>query len=77
MNIGPNTMASIHYIEGVKFTDGSNVGHSPSTDYPFSFEHVQHEHALVTVGDDFRIIWWDQYGGDAEQNCTDEASQRL
>jgi len=61
----------------VKFTDGgSNVG-LPSTDDPFIFEHVQHEHALVTVDDDFRIIRWDHYGDDAEQNYTDEASVAL
>jgi len=72
-NIGPN-MASIRYIEGVKFTDGTAFGLPASTDYPFSAYSVQHEHALVTVDDDCKMTKWDQYGDDAEQSTVDNTS---
>ena len=72
-NIGPN-MASIRYIEGVQFSDGTVFGLPASDVYPFSTYFVQHEHALVTVDDDCKMTKWDQYGDDTEQNAVDDAS---
>ena len=73
MNIGPNR-AILRYIEEVEFTDGSNNGFPPSTEYPWSYSFVQHEDALVSVDDDCRITSWDQYGDDVEQNHHYDAS---
>jgi len=73
VNVGPN-MASIRYIEGVQFTDGTAYGLPASEDYPFSTYYVQHEHALVTVNDDCKMTKWDQYGDNIEQNDVDNAS---
>ncbi len=33
----------------------------------------QHEHALVTVDDDCRMILWDQYGDNKEQENVEDA----
>ncbi len=76
MNIGPN-QASIRYIEKVTFTDGSAYGLPPSTEYPWSFKADQHEHALVTVDDDCKMVLWDQYGDNAEQAAVDDAAAVL
>lgn len=73
MNIGPNR-AILRYIEEVEFTDGSNYGFPPSTEFPWSYSFVQHEDALVSVDDDCRITSWDQYGDDVEQNHHYDAS---
>ncbi len=40
-------------------------------------EYVQHEHALVTVDDNCRMVLWDQYGDDAEQAEVDDAIAEL
>lgn len=66
-NLGPN-MASVRYIEMVEFTDGTNYGFPKSSEYPWSYSFKQHEHAIVTVDDDCKIVLWDQYGDDVEQN---------
>ena len=55
-------------------------GNTPSSsEYPYSQTFYQHEHALVTVNDDCRIILWDQYGDNKEQtdvsNAIDEIFQ--
>lgn len=72
-NIGPNR-ASVRYVEDVTFTDGSDFGLPASTEYPFGLNVLQYEHALVTVDDDCKIILWDQYGDNAEQDAVDDAS---
>ncbi len=76
VNIGPN-MASIRYIEKVTFTDGTAFGLPPSSEYPWSAKMDQHEHALVTVDDDCKMVLWDQYGDNAEQTAVDDASAAM
>eukprot|EP00586_Coscinodiscus_wailesii_P011106 CAMPEP_0172492954 /NCGR_PEP_ID=MMETSP1066-20121228/24251_1 /TAXON_ID=671091 /ORGANISM="Coscinodiscus wailesii, Strain CCMP2513" /LENGTH=227 /DNA_ID=CAMNT_0013262857 /DNA_START=75 /DNA_END=758 /DNA_ORIENTATION=- len=73
VNVGPN-MASIRYIEGVQFNDGTSFGLPASDFYPFNSSYVQHEHALVTVDNDCKMTKWDQYGDNTEQNEVDDAS---
>ena len=67
MNAGHN-LASLRYKETIKLTDGSNFGLPASSTYPWGYERVQHEHALVTVDDQCKIITWDQYGDNEEQD---------
>ena len=77
VNVGPN-MASIRYIEGVQFTDGTVFGLPASDEYPFNTSYVQHEHALlVTVDDDCKILLWDQYGDNAEQDAVDDNADAI
>lgn len=66
MNVGPN-MASIRYIEFLKFTNGTTLGLPASSEFPWSYETMQHEHALVTVDDECKIKTWDQYGDNEQQ----------
>ena len=66
MNVGPN-MASIRYIEYLKFTNGTTLGLPASSEFPWSYETMQHEHALVTVDDECKIKTWDQYGDNEQQ----------
>ncbi len=70
MNVGPN-MASVRYIEFINFTNGTNLGLPASSEYPWSYEAIQHEHALVTVDDECKIKTWDQYGDNEEQDLDD------
>ena len=75
MNIGTNK-ASIRYVETITTTDGANLGFTkapPSFEYPYSQVFIQHEHALVEVDNDCRIIMWDQYGDNKEQTDVDDA----
>jgi len=72
MNSGTN-QASLRYVETVTSTDGSSFGLPPSNDYPFGQIFLQHEHALVTVDDECRMILWDQYGDNKEQVPIDSA----
>jgi len=76
VNVGPN-MASIRYIEGVQFTDGTVFGLPASDEYPFNTSYVQHEHALVTVDDDCKMLLWDQYGDNAEQDAVDDNADAI
>lgn len=71
INVGPN-QASIRYVEKVIFTNGTDLGLPASNEYPFGQEFIQHEHALVTVDDDCKMILWDQYGDNKEQKDVDE-----
>jgi hypothetical protein len=73
MNTEKN-QASVRYVEKVTFTDGSAFGLPPSTEYPFGQVYLQHEHALVTVDNDCRMILWDQYGDNKEQSDVDDNS---
>ena len=72
MNIGPN-QASIRYVEKVTITEGSFLLSEPRTEYPFGQVFYQHEHALVTVDNDCRVILWDQYGDNKEQQDVEDA----
>lgn len=72
INVGTNK-ASVRYVERVALTSGESMGLPPSNEYPFGQEFVQHEHALVTVDDDCRIVLWDQYGDNKEQKDVDSA----
>jgi len=75
LNIGTNK-ASIRYVETVTTTDGANLGFTkapPSFEYPYSQVFIQHEHALVEVDNDCRIVMWDQYGDNKEQTDVDDA----
>lgn len=75
-NVGPN-QASIRYVEIVTTTDGSVFGLPPSSDYPFDQEFLQHEHALVTVDDECKMVLWDQYGDNKEQQSVDDAANAI
>jgi len=58
MNIGTNK-ASIRYVETVTTTDEANLGFTkapPSFENPYSQVFIQHEHALVEVDNDCRIV---------------------
>lgn len=70
MNAGPN-MASVRYREIINFSNGTNFGLPASSEYPWSYEAIQHEHALVTVDDECKIKTWDQYGDNEEQDLDD------
>lgn len=65
-NVGPN-QASITYTETIKLTDGSTLGLTPSTEYPFGAVFVQQEAAIVSVNSDCKITYWNQTGDDDEQ----------
>lgn len=75
-NIDDN-VASVRYIEKVTSTDGSNLGLAPSTAFPFSQHVDQHEHAVVEVDGDCKILKWDQYGDDKEQSDVENISAAL
>ncbi len=62
MNIGTNQV-SLRYVETVTFNDGETF--------------QQHEHALVTVNDSCRMILWDQYGDNKEQQDVDDKADTL
>lgn len=68
-----DNQVSVRYIETVITTDGSDLFLDPSDTYPFSQAFDQHEHALVTVDDDCRIVMWDQYGDNKEQTDVEDA----
>lgn len=72
MEIGPNQI-SLRYVEIVNTTSGTDLFLSPSTEYPFSQTFLQHEHALVTVDDDCKMVLWDQYGDNEEQDAVVDA----
>ena len=76
MNVADN-QASIRYIEKVVMTDGSLFGLVPSAEYPFGQSYYQHEHAIVTVDDDCKIIKWDQYGDNLEQDAVTNATTEI
>jgi hypothetical protein len=76
MNVGPN-QASIRYVETVVFTDGTSLGLLPSSEYPFAQVYTQYEHALVTVDDECKMIIWDQYGDNKEQQQVDETTTTI
>ena len=46
----------------------------PADTFPWGSIFFQHEHALVTVDDDCKMILWDQYGDVAEQGAVNDAS---
>lgn len=53
--------------------DGSSLGLPPSAEYPFGAIVYQHEHGIVDVDDDCKLVFWDQYGDDKEQTDLDDA----
>lgn len=65
--------ASVRYVEKVVTSDGTNFGLVASSDYPFDVTIFQHEHALIDVDDDCKIVTWDQYGDNTEQTDVDVA----
>lgn len=69
--------ASIRYVETVSTTDGTTLGLPASDAYPFAQTFEQHEHAIVTVDDDCKLILWDQYGDNAEQEAVDTATAAI
>lgn len=71
-NIGTNK-ASVRYIETVDMSDGTDFELEPSNEYPFNATIIQHEHALVQVDNDCKMIRWDQYGDNKEQSEVDDA----
>lgn len=65
--------ASIRYVQTVVTDDGSSYGLPSSTEYPFGVTFYQHEHAIIDVDDDCKLLLWDQYGDDKEQADMDAA----
>lgn len=65
--------ASVRYLETAITTDGSTLGLDPSSAYPFGATFFQHEHGIVEVDDDCKLVFWDQYGDDKEQTDLDGA----
>lgn len=63
---------SLRYLESVITLSGSPFG-LPDSDYPFGQTFFQHEHALVTVNEDCKMIEWDQYGDNEEQEAVGTA----
>lgn len=80
INVGHNK-ASIRYVEKITTTDKVSFGTfgstSSSSEYPYSQTFYQHEHALITVNDDCRIILWDQYGDNKEQEDVSNAMYEI
>jgi hypothetical protein len=58
---------SLRYIEPVKTLDMSSYTIPGLGKGPEQVEILQHEHALVTVNADCKMIEWDQYGDNTEQ----------
>lgn len=58
-----DNQVSLRYVETVTFNDGE------------SFK--QHEHALVTVNQQCKMILWDQYGDNKEQKDVDDKASSL
>ena len=58
---------SLRYIEPVTTLDMSNYTIPGLGKGPKQVEILQHEHALVTVNADCKMIKWDQYGDNIEQ----------
>jgi len=68
INNPARNQTSVRYIEAVTSTDGTNLGFpQPSMTFPFSQTIVQHEHAIVDVDKDCKLIRWEQYGDNKEQ----------
>jgi hypothetical protein len=76
-NLEPN-LAHLRYVETVTFTDGATLGLEPSSTYPFGQMYVQHEDAFVTTDGDCKLVKWDLYGDNAEQEAvTDNVNDLL
>mmetsp|Transcript_58595 Transcript_58595/g.65551 ORF Transcript_58595/g.65551 Transcript_58595/m.65551 type:complete len:218 (+) Transcript_58595:77-730(+) len=58
---------SIRYIESVRTLDVSNYFIPGLGNGPTAKEIFQHEHALITVDGDCKMVEWDQYGDNKEQ----------
>lgn len=74
--IGENQV-SYRYIRTTITSDGAALGLPPSASYPFSETFIQHEHALVTVDDDCKVLVWDAYGGSQELMNQNEATSAM
>ena len=75
INLATPNQASIRYKEIVKMTTGAEFGvEQPCTISPWGDTYIQHEHALVTVNDDCKMVTWDQYGDNEEQSAVDKAA---
>lgn len=62
VNVAENQV-SLRYIETVTFNDGESF--------------TQHEHALVTVNNSCKMVLWDQYGDNKEQQDVDDKAAQL
>lgn len=62
VNVEENQV-SMRYVETVTFNDGEVF--------------TQHEHALVTVNDRCKMVLWDQYGDNKEQQDVDDKAATL
>lgn len=65
--------ATVRYVQTVVVDDGSSYGLPPSDEYPFGATFYQHEHVIIDVDDDCKLLVWDQYGDDQEQTDVDVA----
>ena len=75
--IGENQVSYQEYIRTVITSDAAALGLPPSASYPFSETFIQHEHALVTVDDDYKVLVWDAYGGSQEFINLNEATSAM
>eukprot|EP00547_Thalassionema_nitzschioides_P000641 CAMPEP_0194213174 /NCGR_PEP_ID=MMETSP0156-20130528/13558_1 /TAXON_ID=33649 /ORGANISM="Thalassionema nitzschioides, Strain L26-B" /LENGTH=220 /DNA_ID=CAMNT_0038941145 /DNA_START=84 /DNA_END=746 /DNA_ORIENTATION=+ len=74
--IAPNQIG-IRYVEIVTTTNGSTLFLDPSNVFPFSQTFYQHEHALVTVDENCKMILWDQTGDNKEQTDVDDVADDI
>mmetsp|Transcript_14180 Transcript_14180/g.21640 ORF Transcript_14180/g.21640 Transcript_14180/m.21640 type:complete len:230 (+) Transcript_14180:183-872(+) len=74
--IAPNQVG-IRYVETVTTTDGSSLFLKPSNEFPFSQTFFQHEHALVTVDENCKMVLWDQTGDNKEQTDVDNVADDI
>jgi len=67
----------IRYIEKVTTTNGTSLFLEPSYTAPFNQTLYQHEHAIVTVDENCKMILWDQTGDNKEQTDVDDIADGI
>jgi len=67
----------IRYIEKVTTTDGTSLFLQPSYTTPYNQTYYQHEHAIVTVDEDCKMILWDQTGDNKEQTDVEDIADEI
>jgi len=74
--IEENTIG-IRYVEKVITTDGTSLFLQPSYTAPFNQTFYQHEHAIVTVDEDCKMVLWDQTGDNKEQTDVEDVADEI
>lgn len=67
-NVGTN-MAEVRFVDQIRTSDGTEFRLKSSNVYPFNATFFQHQHTLVTVDDNCKMIKWDQYGDNVEEKA--------